>query len=175
MFPAEMLSDNGMHEFRSLKGDVRIPFKWLGDHPVEGQTGRVFVWPSGAAFPVSYRRAGIRVQPWSLEAITVGEDSQALFNLLSSGQPVGVYHSPAECNVDGCTIPVFQPVWVTAFPSVRADLGEVARRRWSVDVVPADRAQIGEVAASDWGDVARLGDWGAVAMSDWGQIARGEL
>ena len=174
MFPAESLPDSGRHEFRSLKGDVRVPFKWLGEHTVGGESGLVFMWPSGASYPVTHRRAGRRVQAWKLEAVTEREASQALFDLLRVGGPIVVMHSPRACQVPDCAIPEFQTVWVDSFPSVRADVGELARRRWTLDLVPASPTQIGTVAAVDWSDVdRRYTSWVGLAGRTWTQISEG--
>lgn len=174
MFPAESLPDRGRHEIRSLKGDVRIPFKWLGEHAVGGESGRVFMWPSGASYPVTHRRAGRRVQAWKLEAVTEREASRQLFDLLQAGGPIVVMHSQQACQAPDCAIPQFQTVWVESFPSVRVDAVQVARRRWDLDLVPASPAQIGAVAAFDWDDVnSRYRSWSTMVGKTWTQISEG--
>lgn len=161
MFPAQKIHSEG-HEIRSLDGRVRVPFKWLGTHPVSGEAGLVFIYPAGARFPVVRRRPG-REQPWSLEAVTTGAHSTALAGLLEAGGPVGVYHAKEACHAAGCQIPEFQVVWVSAYPSERSDIDRVARRVWRFEMVPADESAIGPVGGFLWEDVAaQWGTWGGM-------------
>lgn len=172
MFPAQKIQGE-VHEIRSLDGRVRVPFKWLGTHPVSGESGLVLVYPAGARFPVVRRRPA-RAQAWSLEAVTVGEHSTVLAGLLEAGDPVGVYHAKEACHATGCLIPEFQVVWVSAYPSERSDIDRVARRVWRLALVPADEAAIGPVGGFLWEDVGRQWDtWGGMqaANSSWKALA----
>ena len=173
-FPFMHVEDYGRsHEFRSLNGRVRVPFRWEPPHSVSGQGHVSLVVPDGAFFGVA-RSSGARVQAFPVKAVTQGDDTAKLLALLKSEVTVGLVHSSWVCRAKGCQIPEFQIIHVTGYPRETTGHTRIQTYEWDLSCVPADPAQVGEVPTRTWGDLeAAHSTWGD-AESAYGTWADAE-
>lgn len=165
--PWALLGDFDQHELRALNGKIRVPFRWEPPHRVEGQSPVSLVWPSGSRFPVSRSTVAI-AQPFQVTAVTTGEDTARLRELLEAGFAVGLYHSLFVCDIEDCDIPEFQVVHVDAFPRSRTDRTDIQATRWDLSVVPADPAFVEVPPVDPWSDLlADQEAWETINTGAW--------
>ncbi|MBM9432334.1 hypothetical protein [Flaviflexus equikiangi] len=165
--PWALLGDIDQHELRALNGKTRIPFRWEPPHRVDGQSPVSLVWPYSSRFPVSRSTTAI-AQPFQVTAVTTGEDTRRLLDLLEAGYPVGLYHSLFVCDIEDCDIPEFEVVYVDSFVRSRTDRTDVQSTRWELSLVPADPAYVEVPPGAPWSDLLADQDaWGAINTGVW--------
>lgn len=147
------MDDRGVHEIASLSGRVRVPFKWLLPHEVTDDAQVSATYPIGARYPVLRRSGKSRYGRFTVHAVTTGQDTTVLKNLLSEDYPVGLAHSLLACQTEECDIPARLAVQVMSWTRSREDTGSLQRTVWTLDVLPVDESLI-DVPVSTWWDVA---------------------
>lgn len=175
-FPFMHVEDYGFHEFRSLNGRVRVRFRWEPPHSLTGVSPVSLTWPRASRYPVARRLGDGPVQAFPVVAVTQGDDTARLAELLDGAVTVGLVHSPWACRIKECQIPEFQIVHVTGFPRETTEHTSIQTYRWDLECVPADPAQVGEVPTWTWGDIeARYATWGEVEATHatWAGVEEG--
>lgn len=165
----EEAPDRGMHEIRDVTGRTIVPIKLLAEYQVEGEARTRLVFPASSSYPVGRQGKNLAGQSFKIRVATRGKETTRLDVLLASGRPVCLYHSRKACEIIDCTIPSYQLVWVTSYPSSRSDMAGIQRTIWDISCTPARVEEWEDMPQRTWHDVAHdYRTWFETTALTWG-------
>jgi hypothetical protein len=170
--------DDG-HMLTDARGRGRVSLAWLGDDSDEWDPRVAMFDPSGARSPVSRWSLRPSTPTGTLQASTLAGQTQAMRDLVSGDRrgPVIAVHSPGECQIPGCDIPLVRMVVLGAAQSQRTGRIDVAARSWSLPyrvVDPRETKMPGAAPVVTWGEWEALGEgWQNRTILDLARLIAG--
>jgi hypothetical protein len=170
--------DDG-HMLTNARGRHRVELAWLGDDSDEWDPRVSMFDVSGARSPIARWSLRPSTVTGTLQARTVAGQTQALRDLVSADHrgPVIAVHSPGECQIPDCDIPLVRLVVLSSAQSQRSGRVDVAARTWSLPyrgVDPSESRLSGACPVVTWGEWEALGEgWQDRTMLDLCRLVAG--
>jgi hypothetical protein len=154
--------DDG-HMLTDARGRGRVSLAWLGDDSDEWDPRIAMFDPSGVRSPVSRWSLRPSTPTGTLQARTLAGQTQAMRDLVGADHrgPVIAVHSPGECQIPDCDIPLVRLVVISSAQSQRSGRIDVAARTWSLPyrgVDPSESRLSGACPVVTWGEWEALGE-----------------